>query len=154
MNILQPLKLLLPALLPSWNFFDIITPSPRIEFTLLNSEKKPISEWVEFRPRPKKLSFLQMLKRLLWNPKWNESLFLASCAERIMAHDTQSHVEHSKNEILKRIEYEIKHKLTTNREIAIYFQFRLLFVQRKNSQLQKEVTFLSQIKEIAMDVNE
>ena len=32
------LKLLIPALLPSWNFFDYITPSPRIQFTLLKHE--------------------------------------------------------------------------------------------------------------------
>ena len=28
------LRLLLPALIPSWRFFDVIAPSPRIEYAL------------------------------------------------------------------------------------------------------------------------
>ena len=33
----NPFKLLLPALIPSWSFFDVIAPSPRIEYALLRS---------------------------------------------------------------------------------------------------------------------
>lgn len=38
---------------------------------------------------------------MLWNPVRNESLFLVSCAERLIEHPTV----HSEEEILKRIEY-------------------------------------------------
>jgi len=145
MKILQSLKLLLPALIPSWNFFDIIAPSPRIEFSLLNSENENALEWTEFRPRPAHLSFVQMLKRMLWNPGWNESLFLVSCAERIM----ENYTPHSENEILKRIKRDIFHdqKKTT----ATHLQFRLLFIQRQESILKKEVLFTSRIQALSIE---
>jgi hypothetical protein len=47
---LQTLKLLLPALIPSWRFFDTIAPSPRIEFTLLKTAQDASGAWREFRP--------------------------------------------------------------------------------------------------------
>ncbi len=92
---LHTLKLLLPALLPSWNFFDVIAASPRIQFCLLTKENEPPPEWHEFRPRPEKLTLIQMLKRILWNPQWNESLFMVSCAERIIEHSSQLASQHS-----------------------------------------------------------
>ena len=69
---LRTLKLLLPALVPSWRFFDTIAPSPRIEYALLrNAEEPPSSDdWREFRPRPARQSAIRMLGRLLWNPVW------------------------------------------------------------------------------------
>ena len=97
---LQTLKLLLPALIPSWRFFDTIAPSPRIEFALLKTARDASGRWQEFRPRPARLPISTMLKRMFWNPRWNESLFLVSCAERLM----ESPTEHSSQEILARIE--------------------------------------------------
>ncbi|MFT4253889.1 MAG: hypothetical protein QM608_15565 [Caulobacter sp.] len=95
---LQPLKLLLPALIPSWNFFDVIAPSPRIEYALLASpEAEP--DWREFRPRPARMSPAVMLRRLFWNPQGNEALFLVSCAERLVDQPTA----HSEDEIFRRI---------------------------------------------------
>ena len=35
---LQSLKLVLPVLIPSWQFFNEVAPSPRIEFTLREKE--------------------------------------------------------------------------------------------------------------------
>ena len=143
MNILQPLKFLLPALIPSWNFFDIISPSPRIEFSLLNSESEKALEWTEFRPRPEQLSLLDMIKRMFWNSKWNESLYLVSCAERIM----ENYTSHSETEILNRIEKEVllKHE---NLE-ATHLQFRLLFIDGNNFKLNKNITFISRTKALA-----
>ena len=48
---LHGLKLLLPALIPSWRFFDTIAPSPRIEYALLH-DPHAAAAWREFRPRP------------------------------------------------------------------------------------------------------
>lgn len=104
---LQTLKLLLPALLPSWHFFDFIAASPRIQFTLLTAENNPLIEnrdWQEIRPRPVRLSLLQMLGRMLRNPRWNESLFLVGCAERLL----ESPTTHSEDEILKRFVAELR----------------------------------------------
>src|SRR6187402_3359239 len=96
---LQTIKLLLPALIPSWRFFDTIAPSPRIEFTLLQSVQGVAGDWQEFRPRPSSLAVHEMLVRMFWNPRWNETLFLVSCAERLLTAPT----EHSSHEIFNRI---------------------------------------------------
>ena len=150
MNIFQPIKLLLPALIPSWNFFDEIAPSPRIQFTLLNSENKQLQNWQEFRPRPAKLSFIQILKRMVWNPRWNESLFLVSCAERIM----QQYTEHSENEILTRIERDLTLYKQNIPTAATQLQFRLLFVERSHEQLLEEITFISRSYDLSQVMSE
>ncbi len=137
---LQTLKLLLPALIPSWRFFDTIAPSPRIEFTLLKTELDASGRWQEFRPRPARLPIGSMLKRLFWNPRWNESLFLVSCAERLMASPT----EHSSQEILNRIEAELQRK-SIDVSATPYLQFRLVFLSREGAQLQRHITFISPI---------
>lgn len=133
--LLHTFSLLLPALIPSWRFFDTITPSPRIEFALLRTPRAAPRAWQEFRPRPARLTGGEMLKRLLWNPRWNESLFLVSCAERLVTSPT----EHSYNEIISRIMAELRR----NHVDSPYLQFRLVFVSRKGMRLQKQVAFIS-----------
>ena len=143
---LHTLKLLLPAIIPSWRFFDFIAPSPRIQFALLNTSDEVPHEWHEFRPRPAHLSFRQMLGRMIWNPRWNESLFLVSCAERLLEFPTQ----HSEDEILKRIEAELKsHSLATHVMTATHLQFRLLVIKRQDSQLHQAVVFHSRIQPLS-----
>lgn len=136
-SMLRTLKLLLPAIIPSWRFFDMIAPSPRIEFTLLATPQDTAPEWREFRPRPDHLGVLSMLGRMLWNPSWNESLFLVSCAERLIKDPT----EHSIREISNRIGKAIAR--STDTEAAPYLQFRLVFISRNGEGLQKDVLYLS-----------
>ena len=138
---LEVLKLLLPALIPSWRFFDVIAPSPRIQFALLNAEDKEPPEWREFRPRPVRVSFLQMLGRMLWNPLWNESLFIISCAERLMEQPTP----HSEEEIFKRIAADLKADKTAL-VTKTYLQFRVLVVRREGSQILQELVYESRIR--------
>lgn len=146
MNVFRSLKLLLPALIPSWNFFDIIAPSPRIQFILLTEEKKTYQEWLDFRPHPSHVSFVKMLKKIFWNPQWNESLFLVSCSERIM----QQHTEHSENEILNRIEKDIYNSNSAlELEDVTHLQFRLIFIKRQGNTLHKEITFTSRLKSLS-----
>ncbi len=136
---MHTLKLLLPALLPSWRFFEQIAPSPRMEFTVLNAAREAPGEWQEFRPRPAEISYCAGLKRLFWNPKWNESLFLVSCAERLIQNPT----EHSLREIVKRIRAEL-----ARRAVAVpYLQFRLVFLSRDGKALQKHILFVSDVYE-------
>lgn len=137
-SILQACKLLLPALIPSWRFFDEIAPSPRIEFSLLTNTQETPENWQEFRPRPKQLSMKAMLKRMFWNPSWNESLFLVSCAERLAMNPT----EHSRDEIFKRIAAELR-KHSQNVEAKPYLQFRLVFVNHENNTLHKHTAYIS-----------
>jgi hypothetical protein len=78
---------LLPALIPSWRFFDTIGPSPRLEYRWLAGATTPLSQWQPFRPRPMVLSAAQQLLRLVWNPAWNETLYVMRCAERVLEGD-------------------------------------------------------------------
>ena len=129
------LQLLLPALIPSWNFFDIIAPSPRIHYALLTKQGDIVHDWQEVRPRPARVSFFRMLRRMLWNPHWNESLFMMSCAERLLDYPTQ----HSEDEILKRIAHEL-----LNTEVVCdetYLQFRLILIKREGEGLRQEQVY-------------
>ncbi|MEZ5649677.1 MAG: hypothetical protein R3E87_03930 [Burkholderiaceae bacterium] len=133
----EPLRLLLPALIPSWNFFDWVAPSPRIEVALLRSPDDADPAWREFRPRPRHLSPGAMLGRLFWNPRWNETLFLISCAERLAEYPTA----HSANEIFRRI----AHDLPATRELR-YLRFRLVFVSRSGDVLERAIRFESDVR--------
>ncbi|MBE3637007.1 hypothetical protein [Mangrovicoccus algicola] len=71
------LRLLLPALLPSWRFFDAVGPSPRIEI------RRPGGAWRPHDPPPPHLAPWQVALRLVWNPRGNARLFRVSLAERL-----------------------------------------------------------------------
>jgi hypothetical protein len=135
---LKIVQLLLPALIPSWRFFDAIAPSPRIEFAQLENAQDGAERWQEFRPRPAHLPVSHMLARLLWNPRWNETLFLVSCAERLV----ENPAEHHAREIISRIQADLDQE---GGNAAAYLQFRLVFVSRKGKQLQKRVRFTSPV---------
>ena len=130
-----PLKLLLPALIPSWNFFDVIAPSPRVEYALLRSIGDASGDWREFRPRPERLSPLAMLTRMAWNPRWNETLFLVSCAERL----TDEPTAHSEDEIFKRIAADLVRGPVD--EARPWLCFRLVFINREGGSIVSEVLF-------------
>jgi hypothetical protein len=127
---LQPLKLILPALIPSWNFFDVIAASPRVEYALLASPGAD-GDWREFRPRPQSLSPLAMVRRLAWNPVWNESLFLVSLAERLTSEGDQSHAE---TEMFRRLAAEVPPE-------APWLNFQLVFVSRQGEAIEREVLY-------------
>jgi hypothetical protein len=130
----NPLQLLLPALIPSWNFFDVIAPSPRVEYALIPSVEASPEAWREFRPRPERVAPATMAARLLWNPRWNESLFLVSCAERLIDNPTA----HSEDEIFKRIAADLARGGTT---FEGWLTFRLVFVARGDEAITREVLF-------------
>ena len=74
---MRTLALILPVLIPSWRFFRAVDPSPRVQW------KRGCGAWQELRPRPQRLGPGAMLRRLVWNPHWNDMLFVVSCAERL-----------------------------------------------------------------------
>ena len=137
---LHALKLLLPALIPSWNFFDVIAPSPRIEYVQLGTQQASPAEWQEFRPRPARLGFLQMLARMVWNTDWNEYLFMMSCAERLIEFPTS----HSEHEILKRIIRELLCKAQIS-DHETRLGFRLLTLKRTASGLEQQIVYESRL---------
>lgn len=131
--LLGPLKLLAPALIPSWNFFDVIAPSPRVEYALLPTRGHVADDWREFRPKPERVSVGAMLARLLWNPRWNQTLFVMSCAERLAEDRTP---QHSEDELFKRIAAD----LSPDPERP-WLCFRLVFVSRGEAGVEREVLF-------------
>lgn len=131
------LALLLPALIPSWRFFDGIAPSPRIEIACLEGmDAEP--HWTEFRPRPDRVPITQMIKRLFWNTNWNEYLFLVSCSERLRDGPTQ----HSLNVI--------KDCIRRDLPAARVLQFRVVFVSIEGEALSKEILYTSEIEPAAL----
>jgi len=133
---LKALRLLLPALVPSWKFFDVIAPSPRIEFALGPAPEAAPGVWQEFRPRPARLPPLAMMGRLFWNPRWNETLFLVSCAERLVEQPTA----HSEDEIFRRIAAELARAPDAS-GLAPWLWFRLVFIRREGGELVRETLF-------------
>jgi len=136
--VLYALKLLLPVVIPSWNFFDVIVPSPRIQFAVIETDDENNDTWQEFRPRVKRLSFRRMLGRMFWNARWNESLFMMSCAERLIDYPTQ----HSENEIFKRLISDVR---SSGEEYeGKLVKFRLVFVRRESNELVEEIRYQSE----------
>lgn len=142
---LDLLKLLLPALMPSWRFFKSVDPSPRVEWALLKDVEDTPAHWQEFRPRPQHLTLRAMAQRMLWNPRWNESLFLVSCAERL----TLAPTPHSEKEILRRISAEIARSLPPAEQLS-FVLFRLVFLDRsEDGGIVKAVTYQSEPQPLA-----
>jgi hypothetical protein len=141
MTPLAGLRLLLPALVPSWRFFDAVTASPRVDYALLTAPNGVIEQWHEFRPRPAFLPVGTMLRRLLWNPQWNENLFLVSLAERLMSATTLQTQAHSERELLLRVARHLGRNADTN----AWLQIRLRFVSRDEptEQLVDQIVYLS-----------
>ena len=129
------LRLLLPTLIPSWRFFSTVAPSPRIEYTLLVQDTDPPGHWTEARKRPVRLSLGSMLLRLLWNPHWNESLFLVSLSERLATEPTA----HSVDEIAVRLIRDLQSAPGTAR----FLRYRLVFVQRDGGQISRHDDYVS-----------
>lgn len=129
---------LLPALIPSWRFFDTIGPSPRIEYALLSAATEAPQAWRAFRPRPDHVSPSVMLARLFWNARWNETLFLVSCAERLLDHPTA----HSENEIFARISADLDRQ--PGAAAGNWLCFRLVFLQREGETVVGEELFRSE----------
>lgn len=145
---LQTCKLLLPIFIPSWKFFNRIAPSPRIEFTLLSSGKEDSScIWQEFSLRPNQISTIDFIKSIFYNPRWNEALFISNCAERLVIDPNEYCVE----EITKRIRTKLEHR-GVDLKTSPYLQFRLIFISREGNELQKEILFTSEIKNIFGDI--
>ncbi len=125
-------KLLLPALIPSWNFFDEIAASPRIEYAVQSSRDDTGGEWREFRPRPPRISFPRMVARLLWNARWNETLFTVSCAERLLSEPAA----HSQDEIFRRIAADLP-------DHSAWLRFRIFLLSEQDGVPVKELAFIS-----------
>lgn len=136
---LRTLLLLLPALLPSWRFFKTIEPSPRVEWALTTADGALPDRWHAYRPPPRHVPPLAMARRMLWNPGWNEALYLVSCAERLM----EGPNAHAHEEIFRRVRADV---IQAGAVSPVLLQFRLVFVSREGAQLMREVTYQSEAR--------
>jgi hypothetical protein len=142
--VIKIIKLLLPILQPSWQFFKEIAPSPRIEFRLLEHIEENLS-WIEFRPRPEKLSILSHFYRFFYNAEWNETMYMTNCAESLIVEPT----EHADTEIKNRIKrYLLKEGYKLENK---FFEFRITFIYRRQSALEAHVLYQSSLDHLSGD---
>lgn len=112
----------------------MIAPAPRVEYALLASPGDTSGTWREFRPRPEQVALATLLKRLVWNPRWNQTLFVMSCAERLAEDRTPAH---SEAELFKRIAADLA--VEPQDPARPWLCFRLVFVSRDGEALTEEV---------------
>ncbi|SPH22644.1 hypothetical protein ASD8599_03386 [Ascidiaceihabitans donghaensis] len=136
---LRVFSLLLPCLIPSWRFFQAIEPSPRVEWRIVRDLPAPTSSWVPYNPRPQTTSVFTMLRRLFWNPAWNDDLFMVSLSERL----TLAPSTHSIDEIRARITQQARRGAPSLSPTS-QLQFRLVFISRGDaSAIVTETTYVS-----------
>lgn len=133
-------QLVLPVIIPSWRFFDSIAPSPRIEFALFDGTENLMQDWQEFWPRPEYVSIVRMLRRMIWNPCWNESLYTVACAERLIKLQDGDTQRHSAEQIAQRI----RRHLPDDKKLES-FKFRLIFMYRDGNKVEKHQLYMSDL---------
>lgn len=131
------IHLILPAILPSWRFFPEVEPSPRIEYRFPLAAEPELRVWRGWRPEPERVSARETLLRLFWNPRRNETLFMTSCAERLLYQGSL----HARREMLARIAAEHP---GPDRDADIGPpQLRLSLLQRVGEKVTREVVYVS-----------
>jgi len=133
---LRVLPFLLPALIPSWRFFQTVEPSPRVQWAIADGV------WRAYRPRPDHVGLPAMLWRLFWNPHWTETLYMVSLAERLSL-DPDDHVS------LAEIWARVARDAGVGRDGMI--RFRLVFVDRASEAVMYEAP-ARRLSEIPRDV--
>jgi hypothetical protein len=78
-----------------------------------------------------------MLARLFWNPRWNESLFLVTCAERLLENPSGLQADFRRDEIMRRIDSRLGQAATP------FLQFRLVLLSRDGTRIHKQVAYVS-----------
>ncbi len=152
------MRLLAPALLPSWRFFDVIEPSPRLQVAAWRGAtdgEEP--QWhdvpfvVQRRPgRPIDHDGLDIARRrvfrhgsLLLNPTRNDALYLVSCCSRVI----EDGRPHAQREIAVRLGAigRVSGLLQPDVRAGLAgFRFRILEVSRGPGGLERQVAFTSE----------
>lgn len=68
-----------------------------------------------------------MLRRMIWNPCWNESLYVMACAERLIKLQDEDTQKQSAEQIAQRIRRHFPNDTKT-----ASFKFRLVFMRRED----------------------
>ena len=129
---LRLFRLLLPALIPSWRFFASVGPSPRIQYAVGGEDGA--ERWAEWRPRPLSTAPHQMVRRLFWNWRWNDTLFAVSRAERFLEGEGDEHAQ----ALIRRVCADLS-GVAEGRKVRI----RLVLVHRQGDRLVSEEAWRS-----------
>lgn len=132
------LRLILPILCPSWRFFSGVGPSPRVEYGF-SPDREPPQHWLEFRPRPIRVGWRKRVGQLFYNARWNEYLYVISCAEHLLEEATPTRVD----EIFLRLR-----RACTRGEILApidshYISFRIQVVARQGAKITQTLAFIA-----------
>ena len=148
-------RLLGPVLIPSWRFFDVVAPSPRLEYAIADSAGAAFAQWHVLPLLVANVSLRQMLWRLFYNAQRNDALFLVSCCERVLEqadtavdtapHDDSSLAARAQQEILRRATRHAQQtgRLPTHGAVQHWLRFRILEVRRVEDDLHTELAFSS-----------
>ncbi|ALI55416.1 hypothetical protein [Celeribacter marinus] len=128
---LRLIYLLLPALMPSWSFFKTVEASPRVEFRLGQGAQWGL--WQDARPRPARIPFAKQLRRMAWNPRWNEALYLVSLSERLIIAPSAHSVDSLNALIAAGVAPQARGSL----------QFRVAFLDKEGAQIIKTIEYES-----------
>ena len=133
MKIFPLIKLVLPIVFPSWRFFSSIGPSPRIDLAFFKNEGESPEIWIPFRPIPLQITIGQHLTRLFHSPKWNERMYINSCAERLFEGGDSFYL----TEISKRLLIAIEQGEIPAPENARFMQFRIRAIYSEDTDANK-----------------
>lgn len=84
-----------------------------------------------------------MLGRLIWNWRWNETLFLVSSTERFLHSGSEGRLR----EILTRIRSSLRSE-DIGSGSARHFQMRIVLFSRENDQVVREEVYRSAVQSI------
>lgn len=88
------LGLFLPALFPSWRFFETIGASPWVEVEVRGV-------WTPAIAVPRRMGAAGLIASLLWNPTRAEALYLVALAERVVSEPEGPAIRLLRNRIAK-----------------------------------------------------
>jgi hypothetical protein len=137
--VIKFIKLFIPVLFPSWRFFSGIGASPRIQYAFLQSEQGEPETWNNFRVIPPQVGFKNAFVRLFFNPVWNETLYINTCAEHLF----EEYSAMREQEIMRRLLAAIERGEVVATPKARYLVYRIVALIREGEVITSPVAFIS-----------
>ena len=133
------LKLFIPVLFPSWRFFSGIGASPRIQYAFLQSEHGEPEAWNDFRTIPPQVGLWDTFVRLFFNPVWNETLYINTCAEHLF----EEYSAMREQEIMRRLLAAVERGELSAKPCAKYLVYRVVALIREGEVIISPVAFVA-----------
>ena len=127
--------LILPIVIPSWRFFDVIAPAPHIEYGWADSATSSAFAWWPFLPTPATIAWPLRLRHLWSNAARNETLYLLACADQVC----YAASARAATEIRARLERAVANGSIERQ--GLYLCLRIRTVERVGTALQETVVY-------------